>query len=132
MQGKGQGAHQSRRSAFSAYLFQILGNKHIVLAMIRSPCTCAAQLRHFITEWRQYKETDEYNKTVADSCRKTAEQTARKERAHILRRQLRDAERHGSENVSELRQRVAEANAAYGFSCDTVGGGASRNLLPTG
>jgi hypothetical protein len=48
--GQGQRAHQDRRSAFSAYLFQIFGNKHMVLAMIRCPCTCAAQLRRFIAD----------------------------------------------------------------------------------
>ena len=130
--GQGQRAHQDRRSAFSAYLFQIFGNKHMVLAMIRCPCTCAAQLRHFIADWRKYQDTDEYRKTVRDSCPKTEERAARKEDAHKLRRQLRYAERHGSENVSELQQLVAEADAAYGFNSNTVGKGASRNLLPTG
>ena len=100
--------------------------------MIRSPCTCAAQLRHCITEWRKHKEADEYKKAVADSCRKTEEQAARKEDAHKARRQLRAVERHGSENVSELQQLVAEADTAYGFNSNTVGKGVSRNLLPTG
>ena len=76
--GQGQSAYQMRRSAFSAYLFQILGNKNIVLAKIRSPCTCAAQLRHFITDWRKYKDTDEHKKAVRDSCPKTEKQAARK------------------------------------------------------
>ena len=111
---------EDRRSAFSAYLFQIFGNKHMVLAMIRCPCTCAAQLRHFIAEWRKYQETDECKKAVRDSCPKTEEQAARKEDARQLRRQLRNAERYGSENVSELQQLVAEADAAYGFNSNTV------------
>ena len=68
IKAEGQKAHQMRRSAFSAYLFQILGNKHLVLAMIRSPCTSAAELHHFITEWRKHKEPDKYKQTVAQKA----------------------------------------------------------------
>ena len=109
-------------------MFQILGNKHLVLAMIRSPHTSAAQLRHFITQWRKHKESDKYKKTVADSAQKTQEQAVRKAQAHRLRQQLRDAERQSSDNVPELLQRVAEADTVYGFSRDTVGKGASAVL----
>ena len=41
--GDAHKAHRLRRSAFSTYLFQIIGNKHVVLASIRHPICSAAQ-----------------------------------------------------------------------------------------
>jgi len=41
--GSQQKAHQHRRSAFSAYLFQVIGNKHVLLACIQHPICSAAQ-----------------------------------------------------------------------------------------
>ena len=41
--GARQRAHQMRRSAFSAYLFQVLGNRHILLACIQHPICSAVQ-----------------------------------------------------------------------------------------
>ena len=41
--GAPQQAHQTRRSAFSAYLFQVLGNRHILLACIQHPICSAVQ-----------------------------------------------------------------------------------------
>ena len=63
--GKGlqQKAHQMRRTAFAAYLFQILGNKHIVLVSIQHPLYSAAQpaaiIDGFMTAWEQEKTSDD-------------------------------------------------------------------------
>ena len=42
-QGDTEKAHSLRRSAFSAYLFQIIGNKHVLLSSIQHPICSAAQ-----------------------------------------------------------------------------------------
>ena len=57
--GKGdrQKAHSLRRSAFSAYLFQIIGNTHVLLWCIQHPICSDAQpadeLRRLMTAWEE-------------------------------------------------------------------------------
>jgi len=41
--GDGQKAHQMRRQAFGAFLFQVIGNEHVLLAAIKYPVFSAAQ-----------------------------------------------------------------------------------------
>ena len=63
-----QQAHQVRRAAFNAYLFQIIGNKHLLLAAIQHPVFSAEQpgamLKRFTDAWtkkrnRQRIKTDD-------------------------------------------------------------------------
>jgi hypothetical protein len=72
--GPGQKTHQLRRSAFSAYQFQIIGNKHMLHAMIRTPLSSVAQstvqLQDFINNWQEYKQKREHQKTVQDNDKK--------------------------------------------------------------
>ena len=63
--GDQQKAHQIRRGALSAYLFQVIGNKHLLLVCIQHPICSAAQpaasigsaaqpaaiIRRFMTAW---------------------------------------------------------------------------------
>ena len=62
--GARQRAHQMRRHAFSAFLFQVIGNKHVLLAAIQHPVFSAAQpdcsfqwpaamLQSFMDAWEQ-------------------------------------------------------------------------------
>ena len=65
-----QEAHQLRNRAFSAYLFRVIGNKHVLLAAIKHPVFSAAELdsvpypaaelQSFMDAWEKEKTTDEY------------------------------------------------------------------------
>ena len=74
--GKGdhQRAHQLRRSAFSAFVFQIIGNKHMVLASIQHPICSAAQpadaMQRFMRAWEEEKSSKAYKKRmqISDAC----------------------------------------------------------------
>ena len=59
-QGDTKKAHHLRRSAFSAYLFQIIGNKHAMLASIQHPICNAAQpadaIRRCLDNWEPASE----------------------------------------------------------------------------
>ena len=56
--GDQQKARQFRRTAFSAYLFQIIGNKHVLLSAIQHPICSAAQpadaIRRFMNTWEMW------------------------------------------------------------------------------
>ena len=92
--GKGvqQQAHQKRRRSFAAYLFQILGNKHVLLASIKYPLCSAAQpakiIEEFMTAWEEEKATDEYKERVRISEKTTEERRQLKREAHAARRNL--------------------------------------------
>ena len=96
LQGTGKGdhqkAHQVRRSAFSAFLFQIIGNKHMVLASIQHPICSAAQpadaMQRFVRAWEEEKASDEYKKRMQISERLTKERRALKNAAHAAREAL--------------------------------------------
>ena len=64
--GDQQKAHKLRRSAFSAYLFQIIGNKHVVLSCIQHPICSAAQpadaIRRFMNAWEQEKSSPDHKR----------------------------------------------------------------------
>ena len=94
--GKGKGvaqqAHQKRRQSFSAYLFQILGNKHVLLASIKYPLCSAAQpaqiIEDFMSSWNQEKATDDYKKRRRISEQATEERKQLKKEAHAARQNL--------------------------------------------
>ena len=50
-------AHQLRRRSFSAYLFQIIGNKHVLLSCIQHPWRSPDAIRRFMDAWEQEKST---------------------------------------------------------------------------
>jgi hypothetical protein len=90
--GDAQQAHQKRRRSFAAYLFQILGNKHVLLASIKYPLCSAAQpakiIEEFMTAWEKEKATDDYKKRVRMSEKATEERKQLKNQAHAARRNL--------------------------------------------
>ena len=92
--GKGnhQKAHQIRRSAFSAFVFQIIGNKHGVMASIQHPISSAAQpakkFQDFMSAWEDEKSSDDYKKRMQISERLTKERRALKNAAHAARQAL--------------------------------------------
>ena len=57
--GDHQRAHKLQRQAFSAYLFQVMGNKHVLLDCIQHAICSVAQpaeaMRQFIDRWTQEK-----------------------------------------------------------------------------
>ena len=97
-----QRAHHMRKSAFAAYLFQVIGNKHVLMAAIQHPVFCTAEpeavlssaeqpaavLQSFMNAWEQEKTTEEYKKRVEISERRTEERTRLKNAAHEARRDL--------------------------------------------
>ena len=101
-QGDHQKAHEMRKNAFSAFPFQVIGNKHVLLAAIQHPVFSAAQpeavlssaeqpaamLQSFMNAWEQEKTTEEYKKRVGISERRTEERTRLKNAAHEARRDL--------------------------------------------
>ena len=92
--GKGdhQKAHQLRRNAFSAFVFQIIGNKHMMLAYIQHPICSAAQpadaIQRFMRAWEEEKSSDDYKKRMQISERLTKERRALKNAAHAARQAL--------------------------------------------
>ena len=90
--GNNQRAHQLRRSAFSAFVFQIIGNKHVVLAAIQYPISSAAQpeyaVKRFMSAWQKEKLSEEYNKRKQISEQLTKERRALKNAAHAARQAL--------------------------------------------
>ena len=101
--GAQQRAHQMRRSAFSAYLFQVLGNRHILLACIQHPICSAVQpvspthraaqtvpssIAGFMKAWEKEKGSAEYQKRREISEKKTAERLKLKKAAHAARQNL--------------------------------------------
>ena len=61
--GDAQKAHRLRRSAFSAYLFQIIGNKNVLLSAIQHPICSAAQpadaIRRFMDTWEPVQDDED-------------------------------------------------------------------------
>ena len=101
--GAQQQAHQTRRSAFSAYLFQVLGNRHILLACIQHPICSAVQpgspthraaqpvsssIAGFMKAWEKEKTSREYQKRREISEKLTAERLKLKKAAHAARQEL--------------------------------------------
>jgi hypothetical protein len=91
-QGDRQKAHQLRRRAFSAFLFQIIGNKHLVLASIQHPIFSAAQpaeaMQSFFRAWEKEKASDGYKKRLEMSKQSTKERKVLKSNAHAARQAL--------------------------------------------
>ena len=60
--GSAQKAHNKQRSAFSAYLFQVIGDKDVVKNFIKHPYCNAAQyaekIQQFIRVWHDWKYAD--------------------------------------------------------------------------
>ena len=101
--GSQQQAHQTRRSAFAAYQFQVLGNKHILLACIQYPICSAAQpvspthsaaqpvsssIAGFMKAWEKEKNSPDYQKRREISEELTAERRKLKKAAHAARQEL--------------------------------------------
>ena len=130
--------HQFRRTRFQARLFNISGNIHVLRCMLAQPCTSTADLLGLARAWERIIHTKEYERSVADSTKKTADQAILKAEAHKARRrfsaamhilqQMRrqrlrdedlDADRRElveAEASGELKRRLDEANDLYGFS----------------
>ena len=96
LQGRSKGdrqtAHKIRRSAFSAFLFQIIGNKHVLLASIQHPICSAAEpanvIQRFMRAWDEEKASEDYKKRRQISERLTTERKALKDAAHAARQAL--------------------------------------------
>ena len=90
--GAHQRAHKLRHSAFSAFLFQIIGNKHIVLASIQHPICRAAQpagaIQRFMRALEEEKSSEAYQKRMQMSERLTEKRRALKNAAHTARQAL--------------------------------------------
>jgi hypothetical protein len=90
--GDHQKAHQKLKGSFSAFLFQIIGNKHVLLASIQHPICTAAQpevmIQKFMTACEQEKDSVEYKQRKQISERCTEERKALKKAAHKARQDL--------------------------------------------
>ena len=99
-----QRAHQLRRSALSAFLFQVIGNRHVLLAAIKHPIFSAAPpdadrssssaeqpdavLQAFMKALEKEKQTDAYKERVQVSQKRTEGQGDMKNAAHEARRNV--------------------------------------------
>ena len=87
-----QRAHHVRRGAFSAFLFQFLGNKHRLLAAIQYPLCSAAQpasvVQQFMQAWEREKASDDLKKRGEISKRGTEDRTDMKRKAHAARQAI--------------------------------------------
>ena len=134
----GQLARQFCRTRFQAHLFHISGNIHVLRCMLAHPCTSTQELLELARGWARIVRTPEYQRSVADSTQKTADQDILRAAAHQARRRFSAAMhilqqlRRGrlreedldavqrelveEEASGELKRRVEEANDLYGFS----------------
>ena len=134
----GQNLHQFCRTRFQAHLFHISGNIHVLRCMLAQPCTSTEDLLGLARAWDRIIHTKEYERSVADSTEKTADQAILKAEAHKARRrfcaamhilqQLRRGRLRGedldavqrelleAEASGELKRCRDEANDLYGFS----------------
>ena len=91
-----QQAHQVRRAAFNAYLFQIIGNKHLLLAAIQHPVFSAEQpgamLKRFTDAWKKEEESAAHQNRRRISQPVTAKRAAARSAAHEARRKFARAE----------------------------------------
>ena len=148
----GQLARQFCRTRFQAHLFHISGNIHVIRCMLAHPCTTWVDLLELTRGWARIVRTQEYQRSVADSTQKTADQEILRAAAHQARRRFSAAMhilqqlRRGrlreedldavqrelveEEASGELKRRVEEANDLYGFSgVEDRPVGASRLML---
>ena len=95
--GDHQKAHQLRRSAFSAFVFQITGNTHVVLASIQHRiCSVAWEeknpsddaIQRFMRAWEEEKSSDDHKKRMKISESLTEERRALKNAARTARQAL--------------------------------------------
>ena len=104
--GDHQKAHQQLRGSFSAFLFQIIGNKHVLLAAIQHPIFSAAQpeiaSEQFMTACDEEKSSEEYQQRKQVSERLTEERRALKDAAHKARQDLVKARKLSSAHWSSL------------------------------
>ena len=138
VRGAGQELHQFCRSRFQAHLFHISGNIHVLRCMLAHSCTSTDDLLELARGWARTVQTQEYQRSVADSTKKTIDQAMLRAEAHRARRRFAAAMhilqqlRRGrlreedldavqrelveAEASGELQRRVDEANDLYGFS----------------
>jgi hypothetical protein len=101
--GEHQMAHQQLRKSFSAFLFQIIGNKHVLLASIQHPLfRVPASIRQFMTAWETEKSSEDYKKQKQISECLTEERRALKKAAHQARQDLVKARKIHCENWENL------------------------------
>ena len=134
----GQLARQFCRTRFQAHLFHISGNIHVLRCMLAQPCRSTGDLLDLARGWARIVQTKEYQRSVADSTEKAADQALLKAEAHKARRRFSAAMhilqqlRRGrlreedldavqrelveAEASGELKRRLEEANDLYGFS----------------
>ena len=72
--GAGQDLHQFCRTRFQAHLFNISGNIHVLRCMLAQPCTSIGDLLRLARGWDRIVKTKAYQRSVADSTQKTADQ----------------------------------------------------------
>jgi hypothetical protein len=101
--GEHQKAHQKLRQSFSAFLFQIIGNKHVLLASIQHPLLrVPASIQQFIKAWEKEKSSDEYKKQKHISECRTEDRKALKKAAHQARQDLVKARKIHTEKWENL------------------------------
>ena len=101
--GARQRAHQLRRGAFNTFLFQVFGNKHIVLACIQYPICSAVQpatsghrvaqhvssyIADVMQAWECEKNSSDYQKRRDISIKLTNQRSVLKKAAHDARQEL--------------------------------------------
>ena len=101
--GARQRAHQLRRGAFNTFLFQVFGNKHIVLACIQYPICSAVQpatsghrvaqhvssyIADVMQAWEWEKNSSDYQKRRDISIKLTNQRSVLKKAAHNARQEL--------------------------------------------
>ena len=118
--GSNQDAHQHRRKTFNVFLFKLSGSKALFFHFIKVG-TERININALLTAWRTFKTSEEYNKMLARSSEKSAEEKQAKTKrdrihAELKIMQKRDAKRHRPENVKsmqKLEQQLQEAKREY-------------------
>ena len=115
---------------FSAFVFQIIGNKHMVLASIQHPICSAAQpavaIQRFMRAWEEEKSSDDYKKRMQISERLTKERRALKNAAHAARQALVRGRKIHADILRGSKQRAALSDQDNALLDDFICGRLAR------
>ena len=92
-----QEQHALKKSKFSTYLFELIGNKDLVDLFIRVPIASAEQpaaaLRSFMAKWEEHRQSPAHQRAVQKSQQKGAGHKRISQQIWEAKRQLDQAER---------------------------------------
>ena len=110
----GQQAQGMKKSLWNVFCFQTSGSKQFLMALVRNPSFLRAQgLERLLTEWTEIKKSDDSKKAVAQSQKRTEEQTKQRAELQKLRININRLRKNGEED-EQLLQELKQKQEIYG------------------